>query len=80
MNIAKIYEKWEGMEEVNKPNLVIVVPCLRGYLLAIGRLKKETLTLQIQLTAQRQAFSYLMGDASGVRFVSVLWGQGRIIL
>ena len=36
----KLYGKWEGMEEVNKPNMVIGVPCFRGYLLALGRLKK----------------------------------------
>ena len=40
LNMAKIYGKWEGIEEVNKPNIVIGVPCLRGYLLAPGRLKK----------------------------------------
>ena len=36
-----LYGKWEGMEEVNKPNIVIGVPHLRGYLLAHGRSKKE---------------------------------------
>ena len=42
----KLYGKWEGMEEVNKPNVVIVVPRLRGQLLAPGRLKKEKVTLR----------------------------------
>ena len=37
LNMAKLYGKWEDMEEVNKPNLVIGVPRLRGYLLAPGR-------------------------------------------
>ena len=30
MKMAETGEKWEGMEEVNKPNLVIGVPRLRG--------------------------------------------------
>ena len=40
LNMAKLDGKWEDMEEVNKPNLVIGIPRLRGYLLATGRLKK----------------------------------------
>ena len=39
--MAKIYGKWEGIEEVNKPNIVIGGPRLRGYLLAPGILNKE---------------------------------------
>ena len=76
----KLYGKWEGMEEVNKPNMVIVVPRLRGYLLALGSLKKEKVSLIKQLTVQRQVLVYCMGDASGVGFGTVLWGQGRMIL
>ena len=40
LKMAKIYGKWEGMEEVNKPNIVIGGPRSRGYLLAPGRLNK----------------------------------------
>ena len=40
LKMAKLYGKWEAMEEVNKPNLVIGVPRLRGYLIAPGRAKK----------------------------------------
>ena len=29
LKMDKLYGKWEGMEEVNKPNLVIGVPSLR---------------------------------------------------
>ena len=76
----KLYGKWEGMAEVNKPNMVIVVPRLRGYLLALGILKKEKVSLRKQLTVQRQVLAYLMVDASWVGFVSVLWGQGIMIL
>ena len=45
--MAKIYGKWEGMREVNKPNIVIAVPRLGGYLLAPGRLNKLKVNLQI---------------------------------
>ena len=40
LKMDKLDGKWEGIEEVNKPNMVIVVPCLRLYSLALGRLKK----------------------------------------
>ena len=72
MNIAKLYGKWEGMEEVNKTNLVIGVTCLREYLLALGSFTKDKLPLQINITVHRQALAYLMGDTSGVGFLSVL--------
>ena len=72
--------KWEGMEEVNKPKLLIGVPCLRGDILALGRLIKYQLTPQRQLRAQRQEVSYLMGDTRVIGLVSVLWGKGRRIL
>ena len=54
LKIAKLYGKWEGMEEVNKPNLVIGVPRLIGYLLKLGSLKKEKLTPRRKLTVHRQ--------------------------
>ena len=38
--MTKLDGKWEVTEEVNKPNMVIVVPCLRLYMLALGGLKK----------------------------------------
>ena len=79
VKMAKLYVKWGGVEEVNKPNMVIGVPRFRGYLLAIGGFTKETVPLRRQLTLQRQALAYLMGDASWVGFVSVLWGQGIMI-
>ena len=75
----KLYGKWEGMAEVNKPNMVIVVPRLRGYILALGILKKEKASLRKRLTLQRQVLAYLMVDASWVGFGTVLWGQGIII-
>ena len=81
LKMAKLYGKWEGIEEeVIRSNLVIGVPCLRGYLLAPGRLKKGKVTPQRKLTVQRQALAYLMGNASGVGFGYMLWGQGIMIL
>ena len=41
--MAKLYVKWEGMQEVNKPNLVIGVSRLILYLLALGKLTKKKL-------------------------------------
>ena len=75
-----LYGKWEGMEEVNKPNLVIGVPHMRGYIIAIGRFRKDKVTPRRKLTVQRQALIHLMGDAIGVGFGSMLWGQVIIIL
>ena len=60
--MAKLYGKWEGMEEVNKTNLAIGVPSLKGCLLALGRLKVEKITLQRQLKLHRQVLAYLMGE------------------
>ena len=77
--MAELDVKWEGMEELNQPNLVIGVPCLRGYLLALGRPTKEKVPPCIQLRAQIQAAAYIMGDAIEIGFLSVLWGQGRMI-
>ena len=53
LNIATLDGKWGGAEEVNKPNLVIGVPRLRGYLLVLGRLTKEKVPSVTQLTVQR---------------------------
>ena len=38
--MAELDRKWKGIEEVNKPNLVMVVCHLKGYLLALVSLKK----------------------------------------
>ena len=53
MKIANLDGKWEGAEEVNKPNLVIGVPILRGYLLVLGKLTKGKVPQRRQLTIQR---------------------------
>ena len=79
LNISNLDGKWDWMDKVNKTNLVIGVPPLRGYLLVLVSLTKEKLPPHRHITVQRQASDYLMEDASGVGFVSVLWGQGRMI-
>ena len=42
--MSKLDGKWEGMEELNKPNLANWCSALRGDLLALGRLTKEKVT------------------------------------
>ena len=59
---------------------MIGVPRLRLYILALGRLINEKVTPQRHITVQRHTLAYLMVDASGVVFGSVLWGHGRIFL
>ena len=79
LNMTKIYGKWEGIEEIIKPNIVIRSTRLRGYILAPGRLKKKKVTLRRKLTVQIRALAYLMVNDNGVGFGSVLWGQSRMI-
>ena len=67
------------MEEVNNPNLVIGVTCLRGYLLALGKFKMEKVPQKRHMIVQIQALAYLMGDSIGVGFGYVLWVQVIII-
>ena len=62
LKIDKLGETWEGMEEVNKTFLVMVVPHQRGYLFVLGRLTNDKVPLQRQLGVQRQALAYLMGE------------------
>ena len=59
--------------------MMIGVSILRGYLLELGRLTKEKLFPRKQLTVQRPELAYLMGDASGAGFGSMLWCHGRMI-
>ena len=44
------------MEEVNKPNLVIVVTNLRLYIISLGRLRNDIVPPRTHLTVQRQVF------------------------
>ena len=59
---------------------MVGVPRLRGDLLSLELLKNDTVPLSRKLIVQIQAVVFLMGDARGVGFVSVVWGQGRLIL
>ena len=80
MKVKKPDVKWEGVEELNKPKLVIGVLCLRVDLLEMGMLKKDKVPLQKQKQLQRQAAAYLMGYGRWLGFRSVSWGKGIIIL
>ena len=79
LKMAGFEGKWERIEEVDKPTLVMVVPRLKYYLLAMGRLTEEQTLPWIQLRSQIQAFDYLVGDASVLGLWSVLWGQGKLV-
>ena len=72
--VSELDGKWEGVEEVNKPMLVIGIPCLRVDLIALGTLTKDKVPLRRQLRAQMWEESNLMGYYIGIGFGSVLWG------
>ena len=59
--------------------LMMGVLRLKFDLLALGRLTEDQAPLQRQLRAQRQATTYLMGDASDLGFGSVLWVQEKLV-
>ena len=79
LKMAEVEGKWEGIEEADKPILVMGVPCLKFYLLVMGRLTEDQEPPWRQLMTQRQAVAYLMGYASGLGFGSVLWVQGKLV-
>ena len=72
--MAKVEVKLEGVDEVEKPKLVMRVPQLKLDLLTLGRLTEDKPTLRIQLMVQKQDMSYLILDASGLGFGLVIWG------
>ena len=74
--MAEIDRKWEGMEEFNKPMLMMAVLHLRGDLLTLGRLTKYKVPPRRPVRSQRHAMAYLMGDAGRLGFGSVLWDKG----
>ena len=76
--MEEIEGKWDGVEESDKPKMVKGVNRLGKNLDALGRLKEALNSPKRQLRAGRQVATYLMGDASGFGFGSVMWGQGRI--
>ena len=71
--------KWEAREEAGKPILVMGVPHLNVYLLALVRLTEDQAPICRQLRAQIQAVAYIMGDVSGLGFGTVLWGEGKFV-
>ena len=80
--MAKVEFKLEGVDEVEKPKLVMRVPQLKLDLLILGRLTEDQFLPppQRQLREQIQAVDYLMGYISVLGFVSVLWGQVKWFL
>ena len=72
--MAKVEVKLEGVDEVEKPKLVMRVPQLKLDLLTLGRLTEDKPTLRIQRMVQKQEMSYLMLDTSGLGFGLVIWG------
>ena len=56
-NISELDGKWVGVEEVNKPKLVIGVLCLRVDLISLDRLTKDKVPPQNQLRVQRLEIS-----------------------
>ena len=50
-----------------------------GTCLHWGGVTKDKVPPRRELIAQRQAVAYPMGYAIGIGFVSVLWGQGRMV-
>ena len=59
--MVNVEGRWEGMEEADKPKLVMVVMLLKLDLFALGRITEDQALLQIQLRAQRQSVYYIMG-------------------
>ena len=64
---------------MDKTILVMVFTQLKFDLLVLVRLTEYQAPPRRQLRAQRQAVDCLMGDASGLGFGSVLWGQGKLV-
>ena len=56
-----------------------IVPRLKFYLLALGRITEYQSPPWRQLSLQRQAVAYLMVDASGLGFGLVLWSQEQLV-
>ena len=74
INMAELDGGWEGIEDTDKPNLVMRFPQLKQELLALGRIIEYQVLSQIQLRYQRHTVAYLMVVAVGLGSVSVLLG------
>ena len=55
------------------------VTCMKKYLKALKRLTEGEVPPRRRLRSMRKAVSYLMGDASGLGFRSVMWYQSRLV-
>ena len=79
LNMADVEGKWQGIEDADKTILVMGVPRLKFDLIAMGILNEYQTVPQRKLREQRLAVTYIMGDASALRFGLVLWGQGKLV-
>ena len=79
LKLAELEGKWDSAEEVNKPRLLKGVPHMRDDIVALGKLTEAENPPRIQLREGRQDVAYLMGDAIGIGFGSVLWEQGKLV-
>ena len=70
---------WEGIQEADKPNLIMGVTQLKQALLDMMRLTEDQVPLWRQPMTQIQAVEYLMGYAGGLGFELVIWGQGEMV-
>ena len=80
LNLAEMDGKWERVEEEGNNFLVRGVPFLRNYLEALKLLTEGEVYPRRCLRVMRQAVAYLMVDASGLGFGSVMWSQRRLVL
>ena len=65
LNMAEVEGKWERIEYGDKNTLVMGVLLLKCDSLALGIFTEDLTPTWRQLGVQRQAVSYIMGDASG---------------
>ena len=72
--------KLHNMEVGDNTYLVKYLPRLRDDLKALNQLKEEENPPRRKLRSKRKAVDYLMGDASGLGFGSVIWSQRRLAL
>ena len=66
LKIGEIYGKWERLEELSNPSLVMGVALLKGDLVALVIIKEYENSPLRQKREKIQEVVYCMGDASGI--------------
>ena len=61
-----IDNKWEEVDEVNKPIMFLEVTLLKGYMAALDNLKIYAVPYWWKVISQRQVVAYIMGDISRI--------------